>query len=430
MLRKIETAFVVVVLCLMAGAIGPVLYVTSDWLIAGRLSGYSAIQIFLAMAQGIGLFVLIRRGPPRVSLPFGMVIGALAFWVLLSSAWSGLPQVTLTRGATLVGTCFFSFYLASSFDSRTFLHLLGLALLLAAASSLALALLAPEVGVMRTGLADGAWKGAFSHKNQLGGVSGLSIWVFLLLAAINKRRTIWISGLVLALALIIRSESATAMLVTMGIFLCLLCLLFIQKRRSWGIAAFFFLLACGLILINWLVSHWEAVTGFMEKSATLTGRTGVWKASIDSAMMYPWTGYGYGAFWVAPDGPAATATQQIGQAQVNSHNGFLELWLGIGLVGLALFSIYLLWFARKSLVYYVQKPTTERAAPFAFLWFYVTINLTEATFLLSNSLFLVIALYYSALLARRIEDDGQCGAPVVAATGSLIRMWPSVRGNR
>ena len=78
------------------------------------------------------------------------------------------------------------------------------------------------------------------------------------------------------------------------------------------------------------------ILGLLGRDATLTGRTDIWQAVLDSIMRRPLLGYGYGAFWNGLQGESANVILACGWAVPHAHNGFLEVWLQLGLVGLSL----------------------------------------------------------------------------------------------
>ena len=77
------------------------------------------------------------------------------------------------------------------------------------------------------------------------------------------------------------------------------------------------------------------------RDATLTGRTQVWTSLLPVVMKRPAFGRGFGGFWTSKTREA----YQISGA----HSGYLDVVLGIGLVGLVLVSMFLLSSCRKAM---------------------------------------------------------------------------------
>jgi O-antigen ligase len=79
----------------------------------------------------------------------------------------------------------------------------------------------------------------------------------------------------------------------------------------------------------------EPVLAFLGRDPTLTGRTNLWQNLLPLARNV-WIGTGYESFWTTQ--VQETLAAQGIQATVNSsHNGFLEVYMNLGLIGLALY---------------------------------------------------------------------------------------------
>ena len=88
----------------------------------------------------------------------------------------------------------------------------------------------------------------------------------------------------------------------------------------------------------------ELLLGALGKDATLTGRTEVWTAIERQLVGREWTGFGYGAIWdhTSRWAPLAWIEHDAGFRPVHAHNGWLEVWLGFGLIGVIVWGAYLL----------------------------------------------------------------------------------------
>jgi exopolysaccharide production protein ExoQ len=104
------------------------------------------------------------------------------------------------------------------------------------------------------------------------------------------------------------------------------------------------LLAGGLTL---LFGGESVVTGALGRQSNLTGRTDIWKASI-AAADNPIFGTGFESFWNANATKVALGLRGYWQIYnlVSAHNGYIEVyldlgWLGLGLIAFILISGYL-----------------------------------------------------------------------------------------
>jgi O-antigen ligase len=83
------------------------------------------------------------------------------------------------------------------------------------------------------------------------------------------------------------------------------------------------------------------ITSSLGRDSTLTERTINWAALVPSATAKPLLGHGVGGFWT---------TVRVGRYYFPAHNGYLEVILVLGFIGLLIVSFYLLSSARKAWV--------------------------------------------------------------------------------
>jgi O-antigen ligase len=77
----------------------------------------------------------------------------------------------------------------------------------------------------------------------------------------------------------------------------------------------------------------------MGRDVTLTGRAGIWREVWHAITKHPVLGYGFSAFWLGLQGESFNVIAALGFVVLHAHNGFLELWLELGGVGLGFFVI-------------------------------------------------------------------------------------------
>src|SRR5262249_12272450 len=129
----------------------------------------------------------------------------------------------------------------------------------------------------------------------------------------------------------------------------------------------------------------ELLVAMIGRDLSLTGRTDIWDAAMPAVVANPWLGYGYYAFWL-PAGGAPFWVREAVQWQVASaHSGWLELALGLGRVGIAVFALQagatLMRGARA-----IPKADAGLWAP-AFLATFALYTLSESHVLQANNLF-------------------------------------------
>ena len=297
---------------------------------AGRL------QLVLILGMMLG-FVVTRLEAVLNACLRNKLIAACPILALLSMAWSQSPLTTLRSAMTLLVVTLFVFYLCDRFDPERLIRLFMFVGTVTAVASVLFALLLPGYGVQHRGTFDSAWQGIFSQKNLLG-----SVMAFLLTPALFvslKTRYPWRAAYIgLLLLLIMKSQSRGAWIVTAG----LLAFVFVMNtlRRFDARSRVALLLnGClfGIPLVAVGIAYAPQLLALIGKDPTMTGRTGIWSAIMVSVLKRPLLGYGFGAFWLGTQGESFNvdlAIHWFGMAY--AENGMLELWLELGLVGLAL----------------------------------------------------------------------------------------------
>jgi O-antigen ligase len=112
------------------------------------------------------------------------------------------------------------------------------------------------------------------------------------------------------------------------------------------------------------------------RNPTLTGRTDIWDLLL-TMHTNPLVGTGYGSFWL---GPRLNVIWQSPVGAINeAHNGYLELYLNLGLIGLFLFAAFLIGSYRS--ICRRLRPFSSFASLTLALWTVTLIyNVTEAAF--------------------------------------------------
>lgn len=402
-----ERGFAVLAIFLFSGALVPLLrlgpgvqVVEGDPVLLTMWFVLYGITAFLILARW-RLFVYVATRDKLLLLLVGVA--------LLSILWSFAPQYTLRREVALIGTTLFGAYLATRYSLDELLRLLAWALGIAALLSLIFALMLPYYGMWIGPEGTESWQGVFvGGKNVLGRTMALSASVFVLLAlSTRKHRLVLWSGLLLSAGLLWMSESATPLIALCTILLLLPLYQALRSRYTLSVSLFILAVVAGGIAVTWLVANAENVLLALGKDPTLTGRKEIWPAVIEMIRQHPWLGYGYGAFWGGGwSGESAHVSLWVTRfpndpAIVHAHNGFLDLLLDLGLLGLATFA---LGFSLATLraVYWVRATrTTAGLWPLVYLTFILLYNFTESSILAHNNVFWILYVTISMLTAAR-----------------------------
>jgi O-antigen ligase len=164
----------------------------------------------------------------------------------------------------------------------------------------------------------------------------------------------------------------------------------------------------------YIASNLEAVTEFLGKDPMLTGRVPLWVLSAVMALRRPWFGYGFDAFWL-PDEPYVQKIWQLLRWQPpHAHNGILELWLELGVVGVGLYLLVFAYYVIKAVRFMHGNSDPVGAWPLMFLTFLFLANLTESAFLGANSIYFVLYVSVAATLAYSARIDAGIPSKVVA----------------
>ena len=78
---------------------------------------------------------------------------------------------------------------------------------------------------------------------------------------------------------------------------------------------------------------------FFGKTPDMTGRSGIWKIVLKMIGEHPWTGLGWISNWVPGVEPYEGLVVIDRVPYYQAHNAYLDVWVQIGAIGLALFMI-------------------------------------------------------------------------------------------
>jgi exopolysaccharide production protein ExoQ len=264
------------------------------------------------------------------------VLLALPLLAIFSSVWSEQPAQTLISGTILLVFTVFALYVGDRFSFQEQIELVMLVGSVALPLSIALALFVPSMGASAAG-----WRGIFGHKQNCAAVS--TLW---LVTAVHWKgsgiyqKMFRVASIVMSGVLIIMSASRTGWALALAAFAISAVIWMMQKMPALeSILVLLVVLAlaagAGYAVIN---NSTDIVTA-AGKDPTLSQRTIIWNAVWGEITKHPILGYGFNAFWKGLYGASQAVVLTSGWNVFQAQDGFLDVWLSVGLVGVVLVAV-------------------------------------------------------------------------------------------
>jgi len=427
MLNVIERSFVVLML----------LYLSSG--LTGFLAGDSPFNVWRVEDNPLLLaiqtvmyaitfgFVVLHWRKFMSALRAGGWVLALALLALVSTLWSSDPDFTFRRSMVVIATTVFGIYFGSRYQLPRQVRLLGWAFIILAVLSAACALLLPQYGI-DSQLHRGDWRGILGQKNLLG--KAMAVGMIVLWTA--KRvlpRVVRMAGLSLCAVVMLMSGSRAAPVVLAALLLLVPAYRILRARLTTMVPLTIVLLTMSAGLAFMAVGNSSLLLASLGRDATLTRRTEIWTAVWTAISSHMALGYGFSSFWAGFHGESARVAARLGFVARHAHNGFLDLWLELGIAGLFLFVAGYLQAVSNGgkLVRMSHDPLATW--PLQYLAFVLLYDLAEGPILRQNNLYwaLYVAVVVSA--AQAVRSGQQSMEPLEQQLGDLPRRTPGRLGD-
>ena len=400
-MKKYFERLSILLLLLCASGAGAGIYMGQQTANSGDPGGSTGLQILYALFYLLICLWLLPWHKQALSLLFEekwMLL--LLLLAVASTFWSVDSGETFRRSLGLAGSTITGLFIAMRYEPKQQIRILAACIVVAAVASLVVGFVLPGIGLMP----DGAWRGVFYLKNGLGRMMSLGVVCFAFLAIGQRQfRTLAIAMIALCGILLLLAKSATGIVVC-GIVLALLPFRSILNRSKRRIVALSVILA--IVLLPAAHFAWNRrgrILASMGRESSLTGRLPLWEAVGTEISYKPLLGSGYTAFWSTAD--AERYRQASGWDAPNAHNGFLEMALGLGFIGLAVFAIGMFRNFTRAIVTAARSEEIETAWPLFFLIFCVLYNLTESTLFSGNSIFWILYTASAYWLVRATAES-------------------------
>ncbi|HEY4385819.1 MAG TPA: O-antigen ligase family protein [Ktedonobacteraceae bacterium] len=335
----------------------------------------------------VGLFVLSKRQKQSFAiLSQNWIIVVYFVYCLISIVWCDYPAVLAKRWIRSLGDIIMILIVITEphwVDALKWLFT-RISFILVPASILLIRFY-PSLGrfYSRGGVPE--WSGVGTDKNALGMIcmlygAGL-LWYGISLYKSGKlnrrqRRELWAIGIVFTMILyllfVVNSQTALACFLMSDVLVIMTAFRAFRKPALATLVMASMIGVCYCVLF--LGIGGDALSA-MGRDASLTGRTEVWKTVIPYAKNI-WIGAGYENFWVGER--MALFTRLLGGLN-QAHNGYIEIYLNLGWVGLGLLGAMVIAGYAK-IIKLVRSNVETAGLRMAFFFICMVYNFTEASF--------------------------------------------------
>jgi exopolysaccharide production protein ExoQ len=370
------------------------------------------LSIHLASRTAVGM------RPVRV--PFSVVV--MVTWFITTTVWSEARRYSVAELIVIVCIAGTASLVASFCSLRELVGGVmagGLALLVA---SVAVAMASPRYGLVSGESHAGSLQGVMPDRNSLSFVLVLGLTATL--AFEFRGRSVRMSKAILVALFfggVLWTSSSTCLILAVVAVVLAAALALLRKvppsRRGWALGAG--ALATSVAVLH-IYAHPDELLQLVDRDSTLTGRTKIWPVVRDVISTRPWLGQGWGGVW-GPTPLHQQINRSIGFAVPHSHNGYLDVQLQVGAVGLSLLLLVLLLVAVRGLADYLKSDSSLSSWAPILTVVLLVYNGVETSFSAPSTLFLIFA---TLVALGRTKTTSAVGVHAVQRTVDVVSTEP------
>ena len=265
----------------------------------------------------------------------------------ISVFWSEMPSVTIKRFIKSLGNPIMAMVILSENDPMESIKIIfrRTAYVLLPFSFLCIKYF-PQTGRDYSQSGEIMFRGVTGQKNELGLICFIFCVIFIWYisnrhrndSSINIKKDMYLNllSLIMAFALLIKSNSATSF----ACFIVGLCIILGMKLYLRDIKKFEFIsliVLFGYIFLDYYMDIKDIIIASLGRDSTLTSRVSIWEMLRD-VKTNPIIGSGFESFWTRER--MEFADRIVGTH--SAHNGYLDIYLNLGIIGLMLFGMLII----------------------------------------------------------------------------------------
>lgn len=311
-----------------------------------------SISIYIIIKRKVDIGGIIRQNVPLAAL-FG--------YCFLSCTWSDDPFVSFRRVIfTLIDVIVVVALLSETDRISAIKKFFGRYSIFAMPLSIVMIKYFPLLGTSWNKSGEGVmWTGVCVHKNTLGAEFAVCIlyylWKWMILKDFKTMKVdLFLFGVAMYIMFnpAVKGSSTAQLSLIASIIILVFIKLFQNKIRMFTFI--FYVLIGSYFLANTAVGFFfntsilKSITLASGRDMTFTGRTYIWDAVLEEAAQNPIVGTGYGMFWTGARYQRLEAKPGVYDIK-QAHNGYIETYAQIGIIGLILLIIVLVTSLNKRL---------------------------------------------------------------------------------
>jgi len=373
------------------------------------IQGNPMERTFSGILLCVGIMVLYKRRN-RFAYYFrdNIYLSLFYIYAFISIGWSDYQGASIRRWIRTTGDAIMVLLILTENDQKEAIdHILRRCAILLIPLSIVFIRYYSHIGISYSRDAGRMWIGVTTSKNSLGMLCGF-IGIFLvwrLLRGWPQYKVMILDGFLLFLTLYLLrgSGSATSYVIfVIGIIILVLGTYLkgnIRKFNTLVVVTFLLLLILQGILISVFDESIPSLFfSAMARDPSFTGRAPLWLKLIKIGSQRPILGAGYGSVWIRDSSLTRAIFNE--SIQFNAHNGYIHVFMDLGLIGLSLIFL-LIAQTYKKIINSFDKSWETGILLLAFMLMIVFHNITEATITRGQNFLWFLFLLSSIIVVKK-----------------------------
>lgn len=318
---------------------------TIEFVLEQKTAGSLRTQIVWSLFTFVGLIVISVNQQRTVALlkqsaPLLILLALCA----ISISWAPVPEIALRRFVRLLFVVIVVVSIVVGMGSPRIVHRIGV---LVSGVAMIINLIGVFIIPHLARDASGQFIGMYSHKNTAGMITMITIFLWLSAFRWSRsdlQRAFYLFGSCLWFAFLLGTQSKSAISLTIAIPLIAIAFQYSVKNTRMGIPASLSLSAvlCFGAYFALLGDYsFLDVIGLFFPDLTFTGRTIIWDFVLPEISRRPLLGIGFDSFWgIGAEGISARFGTGLVTHINQAHNGYLDILLTLGALGLTLTIVF------------------------------------------------------------------------------------------